>query len=97
MANLKIDLVNILNNKKYYSELEVIRLAQDSSMNYEEKLIGIDAEFERLVIINAKVGLVEQYFKEQQPVEQQLAEQPHQQQPPQQQPAVVHNGQTHGE
>ena len=38
MANLKLDLINKLNNDKYYEELELVRLAQDPNTNYKENL-----------------------------------------------------------
>ena len=64
MANLKLDLINNLNNEKYYDEIELIRLAQDPNMNYKEKLNLMSNKLKNLVLVNARLGLVEQYFKE---------------------------------
>lgn len=98
MANLKIDLLNKLRNDKYYEELELVRLAQDPNTNYRGKIDAMTVQLEKLALLNASMGLVEQYFQEQ----------PQQQAPPMQvapeqvpvggQPAgKVHPGQTHGE
>jgi hypothetical protein len=89
MANLKLDLLNKLRNDKYYDELELVRLAQEPNMNYEQKIKEMSYYLERLSILNAQMGLVEQYFQE--PVAAQNV-------PVQNAPAgVVHQGQTHGE
>ncbi len=64
MANLKLDLVNKLNNEKYYEEIELIRLAQDANTNYKEKIETMSMLLEKIAIINAQIGLVEQYFQE---------------------------------
>ena len=64
MANLKLDLVNKLNNEKYYEEIELIRLAQDPNANYKEKIEMMDDNLTAIALINAKVGLVDQYFQE---------------------------------
>ncbi len=98
MANLKIDLLNKLRNDKYYEELELVRLAQDPNTNYKGKIDAMAFQLERLAILNASMGLVEQYFQE--PNTQQM---PPQQPMPEQVPVggapagKVHPGQTHGE
>lgn len=89
MANLKLDLLNKLRNDKYYSELELVRLAQEPNMNYQIKIDEMDVELTELALLNAKMGLVEQYFQE--PA--QGAPAPAQNVPQGQ----VHPGQTHGE
>jgi hypothetical protein len=98
MANLKIDLLNKLRNDKYYEELELVRLAQDPNTNYKGKIDAMSAQLEKIVILNASMGLVEQYFQEQPqqvPMQHQVA--------PEQVPVGgapagrVHPGQTHGE
>jgi len=95
MANLKIDLVNKLNNEKFYAELELVRLAQEPNMNYKCKIDQMSGLLQEIAIINAKLGLVEQYF--QGPVPQQ-APAPQGQPVPQQAPqGKVHPGQSHGE
>lgn len=89
MANLKLDLLNKLRNDKYYAELELVRLAQDPNMNYVWKIDQMKDKLNELSLLNAGMGLVEQYFQE--PVAVQGA-------PVQAAPAgVVHPGQTHGE
>lgn len=87
MADLKRDLINKISNDKYYAEIELIRLAQDPTMNYEEKIHKIQGQLNGLAILNAQLGLAEQYFQPQQGG-----------QPQTQQPAGnVHQGQSHGE
>ena len=98
MANLKLDLINELNNKKMYTELELVRLAQEPNMKYKVKIDGMNAELEAIAMLNAKLGLVEEYFKE--PVAPQGVPAPPP--PPQEAPAAppqgkVHQGQSHGE
>ncbi len=66
MANLKLDLVNKLNNDKFYTELELIRLAQDPAMNYKLKIEQMQEELAAIAVLNAEIGLIEQYFPEQQ-------------------------------
>jgi len=100
MANLKLDLINKLNNDKFYGELELVRLAQEPNMKYKEKITLMEVELETLALANAKLGLVEQYFQEPAP---QAAPAPEGQ--PQAAPAPapeapkgkVHQGQSHGE
>ena len=93
MANLKIDLVNKLKNDKYYDELELIRLAQEPNMNYQTKMSAMGIELGKLAMVNAKLGLVEQYFQE--PAPEQAPPAPPA--PTGQVPVGVHKGQTHGE
>jgi len=67
MANLKLDLLNKLRNEKYYKEMELVRLAQEPNMCYEEK---IDKMVDILTILdklNGQMTLMEQYFQEEQP------------------------------
>lgn len=87
MANLKLDLLNKLKNEKYYSELEMIRLANEPNMNYKEKIDSLSDELENIAIIDAQTTLVEQYFKEP------AATTPDQKT----EMKPVHKGQTHGE
>ena len=94
MANLKLDLVNKINNDKFYAELELVRLAQEPNMNYKLKIDQMDAQLQVIALLNAKLGLVEQYFQEP-PVQQQVPQMsPQGQQVPQ---GKVHQGQSHGE
>ena len=64
MANLKLDLQNRLNNQKFFAELELVRLAQEPAMNYEQKIEQMDFQLQQLAVVNAKIGLVDQYFQE---------------------------------
>jgi len=96
MANLKLDLLNKLRNDKYYEELELVRLAQDPNANYKEKIDAMSFRLSNLAVLNAQMGLVEQYFQE--PAQQQPPQVMPEQVPVQGQPAgKVHQGQTHGE
>ena len=70
MANLKLDLINKLNNDKFYSELELVRLAQEPNMNYKEKIELMNNQLEELALLNIKAGLIEEYFKEPVPTSQ---------------------------
>ena len=97
MANLKLDLINKLNNDKYYEELELVRLAQDPNTNYKEKIDSMANRLASLAVLNAQLGLVNQYFQEPAP---QAAAAPQAGAPaaPAAAPAgQVHQGQTHGE
>ena len=95
MANLKLDLINKLNNEKFYAELELVRLAQEPNMNYRTKIDSMNLELETLAVTNAKLGLVDQYFQE--PVapegQPQVAPAP----APEAPKGKVHQGQSHGE
>ena len=89
MANLKLDLLNKLRNDKYYEELELVRLAQDPNCNYKDKIDLMSYRLSSISLLNAQMGLVEQYFQE--PVAQGAPVQTNV-------PAgVVHPGQTFGE
>lgn len=104
MANLKLDLLNKLRNDKYYKEMELVRLAQEPNMCYEEKIDNMILLLDKLHILNGQMLLMEQYFQEQ---EQAPAGQPPApgQAPPappaapvENKPAgKVHPGQSHGE
>jgi hypothetical protein len=91
MANLKLDLLNKLRNDKYYAELELVRLAQEPNMNYKDKIDLMTYKLGEISLLNANMGLAEQYFQE--PVQAPAAGAPVQAQPQGQ----VHPGQTHGE
>lgn len=96
MANLKLDLLNKLNNDKFYEELELVRLAGDPNTNYREKIDAMSFRLSNIAVLNAQLGLVNQYFQEPAPVAAPAA--PEGQVPVGGQPAgKVHQGQTHGE
>jgi len=98
MANLKLDLINELNNKKMYAELELVRLAQEPNMNYRTKIDSMSLELETLAVLNAKLGLVEEYFKEPVAPEGVPAPPPPPPAPPAAEPqGKTHQGQSHGE
>lgn len=88
MANLKLDLRNFVNNTKYYSELELVRLANDPNMNYKEKVESISLVLQELALLDAQVSLVEKYFQEPATEAQQCIPVPQ---------GHVVNGQSHGE
>ena len=95
MANLKLDLLNKINNQKYFYELELVRLAQDANMNYEQKINDMSYLLKEIALLNAQLGGVEQYFKEPEATGDAPANAPA---PQAQQPVgQVHNGQSHGE
>jgi len=106
MANLKLDLLSKINNKKYFEELELVRLAQDPNMNYEIKIDSMGTILANIAILNAQLGGVETYFQEppqatspNAPAGQQAPQVAPQEVVPVQQAPVqqVHQGQTHGE
>jgi hypothetical protein len=95
MADLKLDLLNKLKNDKYYEELELVRLAQDPNMNYKEKIDAMAYKLANISLLNAQIGLAEQYFQAPAPTAtpQQGAPVPQQGAPA----GIVHPGQTFGE
>lgn len=99
MANLKLDLINQLNNEKYYAEIEFFRLAAEPNMKYKVKIGEMATQLEKIVMVNAQLGLVEQLLPEQQAAPQQApppqADAPAP--PPAEPKAKVHQGQSHGE
>lgn len=92
MANLKLDLVNKINNDKMFDELELVRLAQEPNMNYRDKVETMDGLLSKIATSNSKLELVEQYFQDAPAQAPQGA--PAQANPPQ---AQVQQGQSHGE
>jgi hypothetical protein len=96
MANLKLDLINKINNDKFYEEIELIRLAQDPNMNYRVKIDQMQVQLERLAILNSQVGLLDQYFQDTSQQEQTptSTNAPAPEAKPQEK---VHQGQSHGE
>lgn len=70
MPNLKLDLKNKIANEKYYDELELIRLASEPNMNYQEKIKSMDFLLRSIAIQNIQLGLIEQYFQEPAPQQQ---------------------------
>jgi hypothetical protein len=90
MANLKLDLLNKLNNDKYFEEMELVRLAGDPNMNYKQKVEEMSWKLSSIALLNAQLGLVGQYFPEQPQVAPQAAPQTAPQ-------GQVHQGQSHGE
>lgn len=73
MADLKLDLLNKLRNDKYFAEIELVRLAQDPTMNYKGKIDEMEAQLALIALLNTEMGLVEQYFQDQPPAEGQPA------------------------
>lgn len=88
MANLKLDLLNKLKDNKYFDEMELVRLASDSNMNYREKISQMSEVLKNIGIANSQLALVEQYFQD---------APPQGQQPQTNQTNQAHQGQTHGE
>lgn len=95
MANLKLDLINKINQDKFYEEIELIRLAQDPNMNYRQKIEEMQEALKNLALLNTQAGLVDQYFQDAPPQQQAPAPAPA---PTEQKPqGKVHQGQSHGE
>lgn len=89
MADLRQDLVNKINNDKYFAEVELVRLASEPNMNYKSKIDDMSELLNEIALANIKIQLIENvYFKQQ-------AMQTTNTMP--QQGSVIHNGQTHGE
>jgi len=106
MANLKLDLLNKLRNDKYYKEMELVRLAQEPNMCYEEKIDNMVVKLKQLHDLNGQMLLMEQYFQEPEAAPQAGAPAPAPGQAPPapagvpvvEKPAEkVHPGQSHGE
>lgn len=103
MANLKTDLLNELRNQKYYAEMELLRLAQEPSIKYRDKIEAIDEQLGQIALINQKTALAEGYF---QTTEQQVSNIPEQPEnenkvvkepKPMEQPTQPLPGQSHAE
>lgn len=88
MPNLKLDLLDKLRRDKYFAEIELGRLAQDPSMNYESKILQMKSMLQDIALLNSSMGLAEQYFTEPVPAPASAPNVPQGQ---------VHPGQTHGE
>ena len=63
MANLKADLLNELNNRKYYAEMELMRLAQAPDMNYKAKVDAIIGQLGLIASLNQEMALADGYFQ----------------------------------
>jgi len=99
MANLKLDLINKINNDKFYEEIELIRLAQDPNMNYRNKIELMQVQLEKLALLNTQAGLVDQYFQDAPQQPQAGAPTPAPASKPEEQKPQgnAHQGQSHGE
>lgn len=113
MANLRADLLNELRNQKYYAEIELVRLAQDATMSYRDKIDSLDELLGDIALLNNKMGLADGYFQEPQaapvPAPEGIVQSPEPMPVPEgnveapvAQPApapqpIVHQGQSHGE
>ena len=101
MANIKEDLLNEFRTKKYFAEMELVRLAQEPNMAYKHKIDMIGELLSEIGNINQKIGLTDGYFTIPEPVQQEpVANEPVQQEPVANEPAatpLVHQGQSHGE
>lgn len=89
MADLKLDLINKVNNDKYFAEVELVRLAGEPNTNYKNKIDEMSRLLDEIALGNIKIQLIENvYFKQQ--MTQNVNMMP-------QQGSVIPNGQTHGE
>jgi hypothetical protein len=84
MSILKQDLLNQLNNDKYFKEKELARLAQDPNMNYKIKVDEMSELLKKISEIDLANQLVGKYFQDQPLSTPQVKQQ-------------VHQGQSHGE
>ncbi len=64
MANLKQDLINNLGNEKYYDEIELVRLAQDTNISYKEKIERMAFILKNIQSLDFATQLVSKYFQE---------------------------------
>jgi hypothetical protein len=62
MANLKQDLIDQLGRKKYFTELELGRLAQEPNMNYKLKIDLMEKKLQDIAIVNGQIALAQTYF-----------------------------------
>lgn len=97
MANLKIDLQNKIRNDKYFSEIELVRLANDPNMNYKQKIDEMSRLINDIALNDAQLELSEKYFQEPTQAQGDDGKGDTSQNPPQPNKQNVHNGQTHGE
>ena len=89
MADLKLDLINKVNNDKYFAEVELVRLAGEPNINYKNKIDDMSRLLDEIALANIKIQLIENdYYKQQ--MAQNVNAMP-------QQGSVIHSGQTHGE
>ena len=68
--NLKTDLQQNIENERYYTEHELVRVANDMTIPYSDRIIALGDLLEKLAINSAKKELVEVYFKEKKDEEQ---------------------------
>lgn len=68
MANLKQDLIDQLGRKKYFTELELGRLAQEPNMNYKLKIDLMEKKLQDIAIVNGQIALAQTYFPDPVPV-----------------------------
>lgn len=92
MANLKQDLLNNLGNDKYYTELELGRLAAEPNITYKVKVDEMTELLKHIAELDLATQLIGKYFPDQQQPSAD-APQPAPEQPQQQ----THPGQSHGE
>ena len=88
-GNLTTDLLEFIANNKFLNEIELTRLSNDATMNYEEKLYQMDCVGQKIILGSLKLNYFTDAFK--------TAKQPVQPQQPQQPTTHTHQGQSHGE
>jgi hypothetical protein len=60
---IKKDLLGSITDDKYYQEAELLRLVENESIPYREKINKISSLLEKIALTNTKLQLVQQYFK----------------------------------
>ncbi len=59
---IKVDLISLITNDKYYLEEELIRLADTQNLSYRERINKMNNILTQIAIINTKYQLINQYF-----------------------------------
>jgi hypothetical protein len=67
MDNLKYDLLSKLSSEKYLAEIELNECANSQTLSYRAKLENILHIIGEIILINSKIGMVDQYFLENEP------------------------------
>lgn len=64
MANIKTDLLQQVEQDRYFAEMDLIALVSNQTLSYKDKLEQIGEVIEKIALINSRKGIIEQYFQE---------------------------------
>jgi hypothetical protein len=64
MDNLKYDLLSMLSTEKYLAEVELNEYVNSQTLSYRAKLENISHILGEIILINSKIGMIDQYFSE---------------------------------